>query len=412
MKKQKKRKLYLLHHDHTVSSTKKSIAELIANDRLTGVDYVLIPIISTSSTYVAVEGGVFLTQRFSMARVRYHLQFRLINRSSRDGPREYLKYDYFTTSIDAFSYEELYQALYQVGVFFYNQELFGSTDHVDEYWHISVEDIEVKLYDERMRKIDSIELRQDNLYDNDVPFNYICFSELVERLFNHFGIYGATYLLPGKTSYLVFYQKGEELIWKFTNRRVDLVKTVKMVAPFNVSSRGFTMLPMKDYDQLLRLHTGYAYITPIYVWDEKDPEPCLPIAHFYNLPKYSIGRWNGEEDIMHDPGFAIFEALGPFVYDTFLVNLFETDEIISYLDHAKFFMSIYHEGLKVEMAVVKDTDDVGQFHHLATVLFNFVCDIESNKGNPTDLNFIIYSDPFEDYPPNIKEVATVLQLEK
>ena len=164
MKKQKKRKLYLLHHDHTVSSTKKSIAELIANDRLTGVDYVLIPIISTSSTYVAVEGGVFLTQRFSMARVRYHLQFRLINRSSRDGPREYLKYDYFTTSIDAFSYEELYQALYQVGVFFYNQELFGSTDHVDEYWHISVEDIEVKLYDERMRKIDSIELRQDNLY--------------------------------------------------------------------------------------------------------------------------------------------------------------------------------------------------------------------------------------------------------
>lgn len=172
------------------------------------------------------------------------------------------------------------------------------------------------------------------------------------------------------------------------------------------------MLPMKDYDQLLRLHTGYAYITPIYVWDERDPEPCLPIAHFYNLPKYSIGRWNGEEDIMHDPGFAIFEALGPFVYDTFLVSLFETDEIISYLDHAKFFMSIYHEGLKVEMAVVKDTDDIGQFHHLATVLFNFVCDIESNKGNPTDLNFIIYSDPFEDYPPNIKEVSTVLQLEK
>ena len=75
-------------------------------------------------------------------------------------------------------------------------------------------------------------------------------------------------------------------------------------------------------------------------------------------------------------------------------------------------MSIYHEGLKVEMAVVKDTDDIGQFHHLATVLFNFVCDIESNKGNPTDLNFIIYSDPFEDYPPNIKEVSTVLQLEK
>lgn len=43
MKKQKKRKLYLLHHDHTVSFTKKSIAELIVSDKLAGIDYVLIP---------------------------------------------------------------------------------------------------------------------------------------------------------------------------------------------------------------------------------------------------------------------------------------------------------------------------------------------------------------------------------
>ena len=402
----------MLYSNGRIASSKKTIAELIHSGEMAALDYILIPIWKTSATYVAVDRDIFLTGQFSRGVIRYHLQYRLIDRSLKNNPMEYTKYDYYPTFIDVTTYEELYQAIYQVGVFFYNQELFGYTDRIDSYWHISVEDIEVTLWNADNKVMDHIEQRQLSHQDMDVPFHYERFNELVEKLYEHFGIFGAHEGALADSYYLRFYQEGDHREWKITKTPVELLANITHVGRYNPSSRGFVILKRDEYDAALRLQNGFAYISPIYLWDESNPYDCLPIAHYFNLPKYRIGPWNGEEDIEQDPGFVIFETLGPFVYDTFAISLFDPDDIIAYLDHSQYFMSIYHEGIKVMMADSADEDNLAMFHDMGTVLYQLVTELDSSEMVPSENNFIIYSDPFEDYPPSIKEVTYLLQLHK
>lgn len=408
----KRRRVIILNRDHTVVRRKKTIRELIQAGKLDKAKWVLIPIMSTSCTYLAVDRDTLLAQQFSTATIRFHLNFRVINGYRKDGKssleKDEVRYDYYTTSMTANTPEELYQALYQVGAYRYIQELFSTSDYADEFWYISVEDMEIALYDERGKTIDHFQFSQHSESSEDIPFLYSRFADLARAMSTHFGLIGPEDDMVLHNLYME--HKNGTLMWRQSSTPVDLTSNMRWIGVGNAKSKSFTVLNRDEYDQCLRMGNGAAFMTPISLYDYTNSFFYLPVCHAFSLPKYSFDTSfiDGEDN---DSGLAVFEFFGPSVYDTFGFTIYDAEDIILLLDNCKTFMQIYQEGSKIILADYADRDDIENLNLEATVFLQVTIGLENNRGTPADYNLIIYSDAFEDYPPNIKEVAYILQLE-
>jgi len=82
------------------------------------------------------------------------------------------------------------------------------------------------------------------------------------------------------------------------------------------------------------------------------------------------------------------------------------------LDNLTYIMQVYLEGIKVWMSDIDNRDDLQYYQHRATLVANMIIDLESVKGHPSDNQLVIYTDPYEDYPPNLAEVCYLLELQE
>lgn len=408
----KKRKVIILNRDHTVVRRKKPIRELIKTGKLDKAEWVLIPIMSTSCTYLAVDRDTLLTQQFFTATIRFHLNFRVINGYRKNGEssleKDEVRYDYYTTTMLATTPEELYQVLYQVGAYRYIQELFSTSDYADEFWYISVEDMEISLYNDRGKVIDHFQFNQHSEESDDVPFLYSRFADLARAMSTHFGLISPEDDMVLQNLYLEY--KNGTMMWKQCNTPQDLTSNMRWIGVGNAKSKSFTVLNRDEYDQCLRMGNGAAFMTPISLYDFTNSFLYLPVCNAFSLPKYSFDTsfTDGEDT---DAGLAVFEFFGPSIYDTFGFTIYDAEDIILLLDNCKTFLQVYQEGSKIILGECVNRDDIEHLNLEATTFLQITIGLENNRGTPADYNLIIYSDAFEDYIPNIKEVAYILQLE-
>lgn len=401
----KRRKTYLLYKDHTVSWSKKPLQAIIDQDFHKMVQWVLIPIYQTGYTYIAVAGDAFLGSTFDHATIRLHMQYRLVSHQGKTlGPSERVWYDYYTTTMEVEQLEDFYQALYNVMAFRYMQEISGCTDNIDEMWYMAVEDIAIKLYDEKGKKYDSFEYSLHTGEDDDVPFNYDRFLSLCNELSDHFMLGKIVSGMQAPNMVLEKTREGD-IIWKASKQNIDMRSSLHRVCIANWDTGGYTILKPDDYDQLLRLSKGEVFITPISLLDDPCRYSALPVAYDFNLPKYSFDRYN-------DPDSSeVHEHYGPQVYGVLTMSIFEAESIIVFLDNFHFVYRVYHEGTKVAVAHMADRDDLENLAHHCTTLIECFFDLESNDGHPSDRQFIIRTDPYEDNPVSLKEVIQLLKLE-
>lgn len=400
----KRRKTYLLYKDHTVSWSKKPLQEIIDQEFHKLVEWVLIPIYQTSYTYIAVAGDAFLGSTFGHASIRLHMQYRMVSHQSKTpGPSEKVWYDYYTTTMEIDTLDDLYQALYNVMAFRYMQELSGCTDNVDEMWYMAVEDIAIHLYDKKGKEYDSFTYSLHTGESDDVPFNYDRFLSLCNALAEHFML---GKIISGMQAPNMVMEKTKEgdIIWKASKQNIEWRSSLHRVCIANWDTGGYTILKPNDYDQLLRISKGEIMIAPISLLDDPCRYSALPVAYDFDLPKYSFDRHNYDSSI-------VYEHYGPQIYGMLTMTLYEAEGCIVFLDHFHFIYRVYHEGTKIAIAHMAGRDDLEHLAHQGTTLIECFFDLESHEGHPSDNQLIIATDPYEDSPVTLKEVIQLLKLE-
>lgn len=402
----KKKTILLCRNDGRLMETKMSISKLIEGNHLHRVKWVLIPIYRCAQTYISVEGTQFLDRQISSARVRFHLIFREINPHSGIPSNDLPKYDYYPTSIDVYSYEDLYQLIYQIGVFRYIQELYGYGDGKDPFWYMTVEDIEITLYN-NSQQVDHFTYRQHSEKDIDVPFQYSSFGDLCKALFKHFGIADAN-------EEMVFHnmaierasKKSDQNLWRISKGPIQLFDKVRMIGIGNPKTKSYTFLTMDVYDQILRLKNAQVFLTPLGFAHCKPQSivEYLSTAHKYELPKYEFTSM-AQDDYANN---RVYHDLSNYITEVFSIMVYDAEDVVLLIENLSFLMQIYYEGAKIENAIVEETDDLNSMMYKATVFCEIVVDTETDNGVPSDESLHITTDFFEDDLPKVTEIGLIL----
>lgn len=404
----KKRKIYLLNQNHDVIKSKSTIAQLKREGALDRTEWVLIPIRNTSATYIAVDATTILSQNFDYADVRFHMKMKDLYRADKNDPREITLYDYYTTTLHADTIEELYNALYNVMVFRYIKELFGDTDSVDTFWFIDVADLEISLF-KNQKRIKHFYVEAEKCAD-EVPFEYSATDEMSARIAQYFGLKSADSWITMANIYFKKDKKG--LKWYETNKPVDLFSDVYAILDSNPFAKSFVMLRADAYDAALRMHNAMLYITPVALSGDTIDYDVLPIASAYGLSKYEFNDGKYADDNA-DAALQIYHDYSPGnIPEIFSFDIKDESGIMFMLDNLTYIMQVYLEGIKVWMSDIDNRDDLQYYQHRATLVANMIIDLESAKGHPSDNQLVIYTDPYEDYPPNLAEVCYLLELQE
>jgi hypothetical protein len=419
-----KRKIWLLGKDRKVSSSKKTIAQLRDALRLDDAQWVLIPIAQTSTTYIAVDGDAILMRKFARAEIRYHMQLKSTVGRYRKGEdrTERLQRDYYTSSITALTHEELYNALYNVLVFGYIKDMI-SGDAIDSYPFLDVVEMEVSLYDEKGRILETFNANDKNLSSiEDSPFYISRTSALCGRVANHFGLIYADQWLTAPNLY--FKSWGKLVKWYEATAVIDLYSDISHVLISNPYTKSFSMMTDDEYDAALRIRSINAFITPLAVMDSgatgTNNSRYLSVANAYDLPKYYFeeNRYYGATEDMTS---RIYHDFGPSAMEIFSYCINDSEDVMTFLDNISFVLKVYHEAGKdwalsnyctvesddEEMQIMQDMD------RRCTVLGNFSLEYMDAGDAPVEDGMLtIYTDIYEDYLPNLKEVCYLLLLEE
>lgn len=410
-----KRKLILLRRDKSVKFTKKKLAQVIAKGMLSGVEWVLIPIYRTGCSYIAVAADTLLIQQFKMAHIKFHLMYKEIGRAGHNynEPEENTLYDYYVTEMSAYTQEELYQVLYQVGVFRYIQEFYSKSDYVDTFWYMSMDDISVELYDGKGKVFDHFEFRQSTDGCDDVPFNYSRFGELCRMMAHHFGLIGPDDELVLHNISINYNERRGGYTWKVHKEPVQLFSNVAYVGVANAHTKSFTLLTDDEYDQSLRMQNGQLFVVPICLYDyEKEVLPSgMALCHQYNIPKYRFGEWNGGYDPTEDFLDTLYHYYGSAAGEIYGMDFYDAEEMMLLIDNLYFVMQVYTEGAKISGIRDCNLDDIQSLSACSNCVVELIVHLDSPKGNPSDNDLIIVTDYYEDYPPDMKRVSYLLQLE-
>lgn len=407
----KKRKTYLLNQNHDVIKSKSTIAQLKREGALDRTEWVLIPVQNTSATYIAVDATTILSQDFDYADVRFHMKMKDLYRADKNNPTEITLYDYYTTTLHANTIEELYNALYNVMVFRYIKELFGDTDSVDTFWFIDVADMEISMYKNRKR-VKHFYVEAEKSAD-EVPFEYSATDEMSARIASYFGLKNADSWITMPNIY--FKKTKDALKWYETNKPVDLFSDIHSILESNPFAKSYVMLRTDAYDAALRMHNAMLYVTPVAIsFEDKIDYEVLPIAAAYGLEKYDFRADGVSGCDSEDAAMPIYHDYGSGggIPEIFSFDIKDESGIMFMLDNLTYIMQVYLEGIKVWMAGVEETDDLQRFKDRSTLVVNMIIDLESPKCHPSDNQLIIYTDPYEDYPPNLTEVCYLLELQE
>lgn len=426
-----KRRIYLLKRDHTMQKSKKTLAKLKSKGALQSVQWVLIPIQNTSATYIAVDADTISITDFGSADIRFHMKLKNLTRASRASNNalyETTLWDYYTTTIHAESFEEFYNALYNILIFHYIKELYGNSDSTDTYWFLDVVDLEINIFNGR-KKIDHfyIEAEQDA---EDVPFDYEASESMSTAIINHFGLAYPNNILSMPNLY--FRTTDDGMRWYERNGPVELYSTIDSVLWANIFTRSYVMLTDDQCDVLTRMRFATLYISPIDMTYFRDRIEMLPIAAYYGLKKYDIRDWRGEEDLFSEPSTMLYHDFGSCCMEIFSIQELDTEQIPFMIDNLYYIAKSFHEATTVNIVTSGQGIHMGEEtwtseaqklfmpvntdldpHYKCTVLINMVIELGEKRDAPDDdSSFIIYTDPFEDEMPRIDEVAYLLELDE
>lgn len=439
-KKQKKNRLYLLKRDHTVCTTKKTIAEMRRDHELEKYQWILIPIQAMSSSYVPVDTRILSTLNFTDAEIRFHMKLKTRARAASVSKtrvtddefgmmgecwdtqdEDFVLWDYYTTSVTAQTVEEFYNAIYNILAFSYVKELQGLTDSDDIVW-MDVVDLEL-TFQRDGRDTDHVVIRSEQ-GSEDVPFDCDVSDHMCASLVERFGIG----LRPSQCNMgmpnLYFKSANDRTEWVATTSPIDLTRDVTTILVGNYAARSYVMLKAWEYDQLLRMQNGMMYISPIDMRYQDDFDyDMLAVAAYYKLLKYELRMWGGDEDLYEEPGTRVYHDYESMC-DITNIQVLDTDDIIALVEHLDFVFKVFHESISVMISCERranercaNDDDLfmpaqnSMDPHLhSTVFANLVIDITKGRESPTeDTQLVIYTDCYEDRLPNLQEMAYILK---
>lgn len=414
-----KRKIILLEKNHEVRFSKKSIRHLIAKDKLSTTRWVLIPVQETSATYIGVDASKITERPFTTAMIRYHLRFK---RGMKVPPENAelsengvsVAYDYMTTTIAATSVEELYQAIYNMMVLKYIRTLTDGANDTDESWFMDMEDISVTFLDKDDNTIDQFQVRHRDYAKKGNDFQ--ASNKVYWEICDYFGLYypaakwSTDTLLWETCANLTFEMRTDKLVWVEHRGTIQLFQRVKYIGIMSADTRAFIILTDKEYDQIPRIHDAAVFVTPITLYESTNPYPYLPICSMYGMPKYEFYP-DIANNSMDDSGpDMLYNDFASRVYDILTFYIYGCEDTAIFLDNIFYLLQVLFEGCKIWTASCAGRDDIENMGTDCTVYLNIA--IEMVEDSPAECSLTIHTDVFEDYLPNIKEVAYLLQLEE
>lgn len=425
----KGRKLFLLHKDHTVSTSHKSIAKLRSKGKLSGVKWIMIPIAATSATYIAVSADTILTQEFDSIEVAFRMRFMggvhlcrsvIPDDNFDDEPHEL--YSYETSSMILHTTEELYNALYNIYAFRYCRECIGIMDHPDfEGWYIEVTDLEVTFL-KGLKKTDVITI-QAHHEQSKVPFIISIEDAMAETVATKFGLDRDP--IKSWTSIISMRDVHGTIMWEREKPEpMDLWrKNVRYVA-FNVPlTPGYVILNATQYDVSLKIQKAYGYFSPIHVGDRLSQKQCakfLPMAYCYNLPKYWFPNMRLiDSDDIECLKESLYNDWTPSTVDIFSYNVYDSADVIIFIDHIYFLMKVHQEGGKIVMGydyadIYDCRPNIDDMQSVITVMCELTIELNPHPDQTImkhyEKELDIFTDSYERYLPNATEVLYLLHL--
>ena len=411
-----KRPLILLYRDKRMERSFKTVAKLCQKGKLDSVEWVLIPILHTSATYIAVSGEIIAThlRAFHSALIRYHMQYcndcGVGNDPEED--RVEIVWDYETITIQVSSIEELYNALYQPVVFEYLRSLRPFSDRGEDFWFIHVRDFEVISFDGTGKKIDSF-CSSAEVHVGSVPFPYDDGALVVDELASHFGL-----IHPNEPRFrgnLVFFKEDKtgRICWKEVKGNIQMYSSVKGIGIGSGAYCSFVVLSDKDYCAALRINTASIYVAPFEVAAQtyQDVLKYLVLTTQYGVPKYVFGQfYETDYEMKVEP---IYHDYGMQVTNVENIDLFDSDDVCIFIEHIYYLLQLMREGCRVHIASNLNSDSLQPFELSGAVLLE--CHLELNTLGEPEMDdhyrdFSLYTDAWQDNLPNIREVCYLIQL--
>lgn len=399
----KKPKLILLKTNGSFQKTKKSIAQLLLEDG-DDIEWVLIPILNTSCTYIAVDWCHILRYPAERIYIKYHLKYGQWMRRDVCDP---IIYDYYTTSLTLTSLEELYQLIYTMGAYHYVASLpdDSSWNGSDYYWYIMMSDISIDLCDHDDHSLFNFEYHMDMSLLQDSPFDVLQAEKLCRLLRKNFGLYGTNSNMVMDT--LVITEGKNDLKWSFTNGPCELSMDVTHVGVPNPICKSFTLMKARDYDLALQFGMGYLVLIPL-CFSEPMEESNLHISEDLALNQFTITK-----DKFFDEAYgSLYAKYQDAIFEHFSMSVRDGEDSMLVLDNFFYIMQIYYEGIKLiaflNQDEAKDDTKINGMRDRTSLLLTFVVTVIAATVEG-DVNIEVVADVRDDHIPNLKDVCHILR---
>lgn len=433
------RAVYLLYRDGRVTKSKKSIASLQASGLLNGVKYALLPVTTKKSIYVAVLGDFLNAEIFHPMTVRMHMQLLCGYADSRNEIRapwefdENIIFDYYTTTMEVKSWEELYHIIHMAmtnSMVEHLQES-GATlrGHIGNaytcpIYYFRIEDMSIRALDGEGKDIIepfefSMQAMQYGTNFEDrlggvplAPDGYTSGNTgLCELLAERFGIYHKS--VGSGWNWSIRENENGVLSWREENRIGNLYSDVKKVifSSADIFS-SFMMLSDDDYDQLIRAENGDLFVIPLIFapeeyTEEKPPYDMLTPTTCYEVPRYEFTDDN-DSTIAFQNCLAMMDSYMAQTIESF--DFHDPHEIAFMIAYLQDLMEVVCEACKVECATRFNTNDLLGLSSWCTVMID--CILEISESSPATKYLHIMTDRYQDVPVDVPTVCYLLSSEE
>lgn len=402
------RKTYVLYSDGSVVKTKMSIQKMRTNGILKAAKAILIPIQSTSSTYVAVDPIFLDTTEFTRADVSYHMKSFSGERSieSKDEWMSALDpvKDYYTITLCASTWEEFYQLLQNIFVFNFLQTSLEQT--MDDYMnvtYIDIRDISIKIFNKK-----AMSLEYTFLYDVDaeqhpsgMSGNEIITPEILKR-------FGYIQTNSAETApHILMRKQGERLVYEYETRTFALTSNFHRIGvPCEIAST-YSLMSLGEFNQFLRIQSGVTAIAVIdnypangQVAPEQSDYDFIRVTGYYEVPRFGFDRDLGESV----PGLDM-------VSQVYTMEHFSKEDILTIIEYIGPLQKIIVECEKGICHNEYGKEKMDNFIDVAVTLFTEV-QMDIDGETPNDTTLTIATDPYQVHQPTIKETLYVLALQE
>lgn len=401
------KKTRLLYQGGRRTKTKQSLQSLIRSGEMSRVQYVLLPVPGFSSVYMGVEGSFLEAFSFHHAEIRYRMT---AITSDLEATRVYSEpadidvvQEYCTIPLRAQTIEEFYYHLHGLFQIDYIQDLMFTDYDCGRNCFMTLQDIEVYVYDSIDHK--SISLERYASYDQKVLDMEVIGRTLRET----FGVIGAT---DHKFPTFLYEEREGMPTWRSEYGSFDLNSSVDRVAFGSIRAVGtYIELGDGEYDQLLRCQNAYLQISWYDFNNTLSPtlrvdEDNLAITTVYEVDRFTFLEGNEPADELVE----IAEGTSQYMVTTIGTSAYDFDDIAFLVEYLGAMLRAHHELVSALSATASEALNTEIQHHNTTVLAELR--IEVGAHHPGDIQLRIMTDVWQAHQPTLKQVCFLLGLQE